>query len=125
MHALSVLCWILAAGLVVVGVAGLFSPQTLARFYGLPVDGESAVGFVRAASIRDIIIGAVLAAALYYHDEPLILIIAIGGIVLSLADLSIAYRHSGKQFRREHGGHAAGAVAFVLVVAMILLAIGR
>lgn len=115
---------VVAVALVLVGIAALIAPHPVARAYGLPADGDAARGFVRATGIRDVVIGGVLAATVYARDVPLIVVVAIAGIVLSLADAFIAYHSGGKRWRPEHGIHAAGAIAFVLVLAMALLAIG-
>jgi hypothetical protein len=116
---------LLALALVLVGAFALIRPDGLARVYGLPVEGEAARGFVRATGIRDLVIGTILGAAVYFRDVPLLVVLASAGIVLSLGDLLISYHGGGKRLRREHGLHAGGVVAFVLVLAMVLFAIGR
>jgi Domain of unknown function (DUF4267) len=115
---------VLAAALVAVGLAALFAPHPVARLYGLPADGDAARGFVRATGIRDVVIGIVLAAAAYVRDVPLVVVVAVAGVAISVADAFIAYHSGGKRWRPEHGIHAAGAIAFALVLAMALFAIG-
>lgn len=115
---------LVALGLIVVGIVALFAPHAMARAYGLPLEGHAAAGFARATGIRDVALGAILAAAVYYRDVPLIVVLSIAGIVLSVTDFAIAYHAGGKRLRREHAVHVAGGVAFVLVLTMALFAIG-
>lgn len=124
MTPLQIVAWLVALGLVTTGAAGLLAPRAAARWYGVSAEGDGAHGFVRASALRDLAIGAVLAATAYFHDVALTIVIAIAGIVLAIGDFAIAYHASGRRVRREHATHLAGAVAFVLVLAMALLAIG-
>lgn len=125
MTILLVLCSVLALALVFVGVYALIEPARMAVFYGLPVEGASAAGFARATGIRNLAFGVALGAAAYFRDKPLLVVLAATGILLSLADFSIAYHAGGKQLRLAHGFHASGIVAFVLVLTMILFIFGR
>ena len=124
MTALQIVAYLVALALVATGAAGLGAPRAAARWYGLPAEGDGAHGFVRAAALRDLAIGVVLAAAAYFHDVAVTIVVAIAGIALALGDFAIAYHASGQRVRREHASHLAGAAAFVLVLAMALLAVG-
>jgi hypothetical protein len=124
MTALLVAGGIVALALVVVGAVALMAPHRMAVAYGLPLDGNAARGFARATGIRDVALGAVLAAAVYFRDVPLLVVLAIAGVILSLTDLAIAYHAGGRKLRREHTVHVGGVVAFVLVLTMALFAIG-
>jgi len=115
---------IVAAALILVGLWALFDPRRMSNAYGLPADGSHAHGFTRATGVRDLIIGLVLGTAVVLHDLPFIAVLAAAGIVLSIADFAIAYNGGGRRLRPAHGNHAAGAIAFILVLAMALLAIG-
>jgi len=126
MSAVYYLGWIIAIVLIVVGIWALVSPQTLAREYGVQVEGHEAHAFVRATGIRDVALGVVLAATAYLHLLWLLVIIAVVGIAVSIADLWVVSHHGGvRHFHRAHAIHASGIVAFVLVIAMALFAIGR
>ncbi len=126
MSAVYFLGWAIAIVLVIVGIWALVSPHALAREYGVPVEGNEPAGFVRATGIRDIAIGIVLAATAYLHLLWLLLLIASVGIAVSLVDLWVVARHGGaRRFHRAHAIHASGIVAFILVIAMALFAIGR
>lgn len=125
MAAVYILAWIIAIVLIGVGVYALISPHVLGRHYGVEVEGHKAAGFVRATGIRDIAIGVVLAAAAYFHSIPLLIVIAVVGIVVSIVDLAIVSHHGGAhRFHPAHAIHASGIVAFILVIAMALFAIG-
>ena len=126
MSAAYYLGWAIAIVLIIVGVWALLSPHTLAREYGVQVEGHEAGGFVRATGIRDVAIGIVLAATAYLHLLGLLVIIAAVGIAVSIGDLWVVSRHGGgRRFHRAHAIHASGIVAFILVIAMALFAIGR
>ncbi len=126
MSAVYYLGWAIAVVLIFVGVWALVSPHALAREYGVQVEGREAAGFVRATGIRDIAIGIVLAATAYLHVLWLLVIIAAVGIVVSIGDLWVVSHHGGAgRFHRAHAIHASGIVAFILVIAMALFAIGR
>jgi hypothetical protein len=101
------------------------NPIGMAHFYGLPIKDDPGLGFVRATGSRDLILGLVLAAAIWYRYWPLIDVLLAAGILLSLGDFWIAYHAAGKRFHKAHTIHASGIVAFVLVLLMALFAIGR
>lgn len=126
MNAVYVLGWIVAVVLVLIGIYALFNPQTLARGYGIAAEGHEAHGFVRATGIRDVALGVALGATAYYRFLPLLIVLAVVGIVVSMADLTIAWHHGHeRRIRAAHGVHASGIVAFVLILAMALFAVGR
>jgi predicted Na+-dependent transporter len=124
MSALLVVSGLVAIALVLIGAFALLAPDRMAYAYGLPVDTEAARGFARATGIRDVAFGVALAAATYYRHVPLLVVLAIAGVVLSLTDFAIAYHASGRRLRRQHSLHFGGIVAFVLILTMALFAIG-
>ncbi len=118
--------WIVAAALVLVGLFALLAPARLGRGYGVRAEDRGSAGFARATGIRDVALGLALGATAYFHDLPLLIVFAIAGIAVSVADFFIAYHHGHeRRLHASHGIHAAGAVAFVLVLAMALFALGR
>jgi ABC-type Fe3+ transport system permease subunit len=118
--------WLIAIVLVAIGLYAWLTPRALARHYGVSVEGERETAYVRATGIRDVAIGVVLAATVYFHVLPLLIVVAAVGIVVSIADLWIVARHGGHHRpHAAHAVHASGIVAFVLVIAMALFAIGR
>jgi hypothetical protein len=120
------LALVIAAVLVAFGIYAIVDPRALAHYYGVSVEGHRESGFVRATGIRDVAIGVALAATAYFKLLPLLIVLAVVGIAVSAADLWIVSHHGGhRRFHAAHGVHASGIVAFVLVIAMALFAIGR
>ena len=118
--------WLIAIVLVVVGLYALLDPRAVAHHYGVRVEGERETAYVRATGIRDVAIGVVLAATAYLHVIPLLIVVAAVGIIVSIADLWVVRRHGGgHRLHAAHAIHASGIVAFVLVIAMALFAVGR
>ncbi len=124
MTALTIVGGLVALALAAVGAIALLAPRRLAAAYGLPSDADSSHGFVRATGLRDVVIAIVLAATIYLGDRTLLIVVAAAGVALSLADLFNAYHSGGRRWRREHVSHVGGVIAFVLVLAMALFAIG-
>ena len=126
MSLLYALAWIIAAIALLVGIFALVAPRQMAAGYGLPVNDDAGAGYCRGLGARDVAIGVAIATAAYYHDLVLMVVLAGGGIAVSIADFFIAYyHHPHKRLRPVHGIHAAGIVAFGLVLAMALFAIGK
>ncbi len=120
------LAWVIAIVLVAVGIYALWAPHPLARRYGVTAHTPDAAAFVRATGIRDIALGVVLGATAYVRYLPLLVVLAAAGIAVSIADFFIALRHhETKKHHAAHAIHASGIVAFVLILAMALFAIGR
>lgn len=126
MAAVYYLAWIIAVVLVAVGVYALATPNGLARRYGVAARGDDAAAFVRATGIRDIALGIVLGAVAYLHALVLLIVLGVVGVIVSIADFRIVSHH-GREERHHaaHAVHASGIVAFILVIAMALFAIGR
>jgi ABC-type Fe3+ transport system permease subunit len=126
MNAAFVLAWVIAIVLLLVGIYALVAPQPLARGYGLPAEGHDAHGFVRATGIRDVAFGVALGATAYFRFLPLLIVLVVVGIGVSIADLWIVWHHRHeRRLHAAHGVHASGIVAFILVLAMALFAIGK
>ncbi|HEY6449904.1 MAG TPA: DUF4267 domain-containing protein [Candidatus Cybelea sp.] len=120
------LAWIIAIVLVAVGIHAILAPHPLARRYGVTAHTPDAAAFVRATGIRDIALGVVLGATAYVRFLPLLMVLAVAGIAVSIADFLIVLRHhETKKHHAAHAIHASGIVAFVLILAMALFAIGR
>jgi hypothetical protein len=124
MAAVFYLAWIVAVVLVAVGVYALVAPHDLARRYGVATERHESAAFVRATGTRDVAIGVVLAATAYFHNLPLLVVFAVVGIAVTVADLGIVHRHGSPPHHAAHAIHGAGIVAFVLILTMALFAIG-
>lgn len=118
--------WVIAIVLVAIGVAAWVTPKWVARHYGVSIEGHRETAYVRATGIRDVAIGVVLGATAYFHFLPLLIVVAAVGIGVSIADLWVVMRHGGAhRLHAAHAIHASGIVAFVLIIAMALFAVGR
>lgn len=117
--------WAIAAALVAVGLYALIAPHALAQRYGLLAQGQGAAGWVRATGVRDVALGVALGATAYLHAVTLLIVLAVMGVVVSIADFRIVTHHGeGRRYHAAHAIHASGVIAFILVIAMALLAIG-
>lgn len=125
MAVLTLVCYLLALALVLVGVAGLIFPGLLSNLYGVSVGDAASHGYVRATAVRDIGIGVALAIAAYAHVLLLLVALTAIGLVISFADFAIVFNARGKRIGASHAGHAAGAIAFIVALGMALFAIGR
>ncbi|MBV8724929.1 MAG: DUF4267 domain-containing protein [Candidatus Eremiobacteraeota bacterium] len=108
-----------------VGFYAVADPHGLSRQYGVSVEGHAPAAFVRATGVRDIALGALLGATAYFHLPWLLVVIAVIGIAVSVSDLAIVWHHGAGRNHRAHALHLSGVVAFVLMLAMALFAIGR
>lgn len=117
------LCALAAAGLIAVGALALFSPERLARSYGVAVKNAPGIAFVRATGARDAIIGLLFAAAVYVQEYRALLALCGAGLLLSLADFSIAFAFNGRRFRSEFGAHIGGAIGFAVLLALLFHAV--
>lgn len=118
------LCGLAAIGLLAIGVLALISPQRLSRSYGVEVNESPSFVWVRATGARDIVLGALLAAATIVDDTTLLLVLCAAGLVLSLTDFTLAFAFA-RRLRSEHGAHLAGAIAFVVVIVLIVQSSGN
>jgi predicted Na+-dependent transporter len=119
------LAWIIAIALVVIGIYALAAPNLMAHRYGVSTEDHSAAAFVRAAGVRDIALGILLAATAYFRFIPLLIVLAVAGIVVSVVDIAVVSHHGHGPRHSAHALHASGIVAFLLVIAMALFAVGR
>lgn len=125
MSPLTILCYVLALALVVTGITGILFPEALSGLYGVRARDATSHGFVRATAVRDLGIGVALAIAVYAHVFALLVTLVAIGLAISFADFAIVFNARGRRVGAAHAGHAAGAVAFIVALAMALFAIGR
>jgi hypothetical protein len=113
-------CYLAALGLVGVGALALFSPRRLSRSYGVEVRDRASLVWVRAAGARDIAFGLILAFIAFHQEFEEILFLCILGFVLAIVDflLAVTFAH---RFRSEHVGHLGGAVAFLVIIVLLLI----
>jgi hypothetical protein len=110
---------------VAVGAYAILAPHALAHRYGVAAGGHEGTGWVRATGIRDVALGVALGATAYLHARGLLVVLAVMGAIVSAVDLRIVLHHGGTQRHRAAPAiHATGVVAFILIIAMALFAIG-
>lgn len=114
------LCVLASVGLISIGVLALVAPERLSRSYGVAVDAPNSFVYVRATGARDCIIGFVFGSAVWAHDRSLLLVLAVAGLALSLADFAIAFAFA-RGFRSEHVAHLGGAAGFLVIAIALLL----
>ncbi len=114
------LCILASIGWISVGVLALLSPARLARSYGIPVREASAVAYVRATGVRDLILGLALAANAFSHNMPALIVLCTGGAILAVADFCIAFIASGRRMHSEHGAHIGSAIGFAVLIVLLL-----
>ena len=117
---------VVIASLVTVGLGALAAPRRSARMYGIVLDDDRALAFIRAMGARDLVIGALLAViALEGRRAPLGWGLCLTAVV-ALADYVVvdADRRAG---REGHGRridarllHVAGAAGLVLGGTLLL-----
>ena len=60
------------------------------------------------------------------NSGRLLIVLAVMGVVISIADFRIVSHHGGEhKHPAAHAIHASGIVAFILILAMALFAIGK
>lgn len=99
-----------AAGLIGVGALGCLFPRPLASGFGVPAHNPDALAYVRATSVRDAAIGAVLLAAALRDDPDVLPVALLAGLGISAADFANARRPV----------HIAGGALFAGILALSL-----
>jgi hypothetical protein len=91
----------------VIGAGGVIAPKLSAGQFGVPTDDPAALAFVRAAALRDVILGGIVFASL---DDPKTLRRVLGwSSVVGLGDaFAVA---SVRGVRPQHVVHLGGFLA--------------
>ena len=100
-----------SAGVIGVGALGVAFPKRLSRAYGVAAEDDAAVAYVRATSIRDVAIGAMLLGAAARGKRRPLQLAAAAGAAISISDLLVAKRPV----------HAGGAAYFLGILALLLV----
>ena len=100
-----------AALLVVIGAGGVVAPKPSAAGFGIPIGDPAGLAFVRAAGLRDVILGGIVFASL---GEPKTLRRVLGwSSVIGLGDaLGLA---AVRGLRPQHVLHLGGFAALALL----------
>lgn len=115
-----ILADLVAAGLVVVGALGVVMPAALSQSFGLPVDDAHGAGFVRAASVRDMALGALILTASVSGAQTVLFVGICAGLLVSTADFVNVFYAGGRELHRQHITHAGGAVVFAVILALLI-----
>jgi hypothetical protein len=101
----------LAVLFTVIGAGGVLAPKVSAGQFGIPTADPAALAFVRAAAVRDVILGAIVFASL---NEPKTLRRVLGwASLVGLGDaLAVA---SVRGLRPQHVVHLGGFTALALL----------
>jgi hypothetical protein len=112
------LAWLIALGLIGIGVGALAAPRAASRQYGIAVDEPRALALIRAMGVRDLVLGAlVLLLAAAGRRDLLALGIAISALVALLDFAVVAAEPASRRSARLL--HAGGGLAVLLVALLI------
>lgn len=75
-----------AIGLIATGIAGIAYPEPLARIFGAPLHEGNDSRFVRATSVRDVALGAIMLCACNARERNIMLAASLCGIGISVSD---------------------------------------
>jgi len=123
--------WALSAviivSLVAVGFGALSTPRRWATLYGIVLDDQRALAFIRAMGVRDLVIGGLLAVIAYQRGRTalgwglcLAAVVALADFVVVTADRRAATPGSLAHAMDTRVLHATGAVGLVLVGGLLL-----
>ena len=100
-----------SAGVIGIGALGVAFPKPVSRAFGVAAEDDSALAYVRATSVRDVAIGAMLLAAAARGKRGPLQVAAAAGAAISIGDLLVAKRPI----------HAGGAAYFMGILALLLV----
>ena len=109
-----------ATGFAAIGAAALFNPAVLSHLYGTYVHEPNGRAFVRAAGVRDLAFGALL-AFFSRGDARALVATLLAGAAIAAGDFIIALRANRRFERGPLLGHLAGLIslaAFATFVGM-------
>jgi len=123
--------WALSAAIIVslvaVGLGALWAPGRWAALYGIVLDDQRALAFIRAMGVRDIVIGGLLAVIAYQRARTalgwalfLTAVVALADYVVVAADRRAATPASRAHTMDTRVLHATSAVGLVLAACLLL-----
>ena len=123
--------WALSAAIIVsllaVGFGALVTPSRWAALYGIVLDDQRALAFIRAMGARDLVIGGLLAVIGFQRRrEPLgwalclTAVVALADYVIVTADRRDATARSPAHAMDTRPLHAMGAVGLVVAGSLLL-----
>jgi hypothetical protein len=118
---------VIIVSLVAVGSGALVAPRRSAALYGIVLDDQRAVAFIRAMGARDIVIGGLLAVIAFQRRSGplgwglcLTAVVALADYVLVTADRRAAISGASARATDTRMLHAIGAVGLVLAGGLLL-----
>jgi uncharacterized protein DUF4267 len=123
----SVLSTVVICSLVAVGVGALAAPRRSATLYGIALDDERALAFVRAMGARDLVIGGLLGVIAWPRpDGPLgwglclTAVVAVVDYVVVTADRRATITRAPARAMDARVLHAMGAAGLMLAGGLLL-----
>ncbi len=101
--------------LIALGAGALAAPVALARGYGIEADGATALAYVRAAGVRDLLFGLTLDGLVYLHAEAALVLAVVLCILVALGDLTIVFTARRAAAPMSLATHAGGAAGFAVI----------
>jgi uncharacterized protein DUF4267 len=105
---------VVAAGLIVIGTLALIAPDVAARGFGLPATDPASRTYVRAAGLRDLVIGVIVAVIRAEVGTPLLAWIVALLAIIAVGDLMLVRRS------RAVAIHAVGVVGLLVDAALLM-----
>ena len=101
------------------GAGSLAAPHALAENYGLPVEDETGIAYVRAVGMRDAVLGLVLLAFLVRRErEPLAIVVGLSALV-GASDFTIVGTRRGAAAPRSLAIHGTGTIGLIGIWALL------
>jgi hypothetical protein len=115
---------VIGCGLVVLGVFALVDPERASGAYGVPALGLPAQTWVRAAGVRDLVLGLVFGVLLAHGDSDVLSAVAAISAIVALGDIVLVRAGRPRTYRMRGPAvlvHSVGAVALLVVAALLYL----
>ena len=104
----SVLGWLLAAGMALLGVLACFVPLPTSHLYGAPQTDANGAAWVRAAGLRDLALSAALAIFLAGSAPRAAAVIAFATALVAIGDFASVATLRGRDAWLPLSVHASG-----------------
>lgn len=109
---------VFAIGLVLIGLLALLSPAAASIMFGIPVEGQDALLWVRLAGVRDIALGLLVIAVIVLRQPRTTGILILLATVVPITDVVTVVLHNGLSSQALL--HAV-AIPFMLFLGSLLL----
>jgi hypothetical protein len=116
------LAYAAAAAFIGIGLGALLAPATSSQQYGLATEDATALAFVRALGVRDLVLGLLLLAFSLARAHDAVAVVAEFSALVGLSDFLIVASSRGKQAGRNLLLHGVGTIG--LLAAWLLIRLG-